>query len=116
VPLEVVVDTGSERYPTDVESAVYFCSLEALQNAAKHARASRAEVHVARRDGHLEFTICDNGIGFDLASVRHGSGLRNMRERVSAAGGYITIQSEPRRGTIVRGAVALPTHERAAVA
>src|SRR3981081_3601087 len=75
-PLPVSVDAdGVGRYPQDVEAAVYFCCLEALQNVQKYARASRATVSLAALNGDLRFEVEDDGAGFDVAVTPHGSGL-----------------------------------------
>jgi signal transduction histidine kinase len=99
------------RYPQDTESTVYFCALEALQNVAKHARASRAAVRLSGSDGTLEFSVSDDGAGFP-AGTSHGSGLQGMSDRVAAHGGTLTVRSRPGQGTTITGR--LPTSERTA--
>ncbi|MBD3924075.1 hypothetical protein IEZ26_05540 [Nocardioides cavernae] len=90
-----------ERTDPQVEAAAYFCILEALTNAAKHSGA--AEVHVTLRGRpHLSFTVCDDGRGFDRGAVDAG-GLLGMEARVAAAGGRLTLDTGPGRGTVVRG-------------
>ena len=94
------------RYPQGVESAVYFCCLEALQNTAKHAgRDTRAEVRLWHHRNDLRFEVIDTGVGFDLNATSPGSGLSNMRDRIEAIGGTLTITSHKRTGTTVRGRV-----------
>ncbi|HEX5296721.1 MAG TPA: GAF domain-containing sensor histidine kinase [Streptosporangiaceae bacterium] len=99
------------RYPQDTESTVYFCALEALQNVAKHAQASRAAVRLFSSDGTLEFSVSDDGAGFP-AGTSHGSGLQGMSDRVAAHGGTLTVRSRPGQGTTITGR--LPTSERTA--
>jgi signal transduction histidine kinase len=94
---------GIGRYPQDVEAAVYFCTLEALQNVAKYAAASRVTVTLAADDGEVLFTVSDDGVGFDPATARRGSGLTNMSDRLSALGGTVEIRSAPGEGTTVSG-------------
>jgi signal transduction histidine kinase len=96
---------GVGRYPREVESAVYFCSLEALNNVAKYAGASAAEVRLAQEDGHLSFTVHDDGAGFDPAVTGYGTGLHGMADRLDAIGGDLVVESTPDRGTTVRGRV-----------
>jgi len=94
---------GIGRYAQDVEAAVYFCTLEALQNVAKYAEASRVTVTLEADDGEVLFTVADDGLGFDPATTRSGSGLTNMADRLSALGGTVEIQSAPGEGTTVSG-------------
>ena len=101
------------RYAPDTESTVYFCALEALQNVAKHARASQATVRLSGSDGALEFSVSDDGAGFP-AGTSHGSGLQGMSDRLAAHGGTLTVRSRPGQGTTITGR--LPTAERTAAA
>ncbi len=98
-------DTG--RYPIELEAAVYFCTLEALQNIAKYADAEAIDVTIAEQEGSLTFEVTDDGTGFDPATTPQGSGLNNMRDRLSVLGGYVTVESTPGRGTTIRGRVPL---------
>ncbi|MGH2725011.1 MAG: ATP-binding protein [Actinomycetota bacterium] len=110
-PLAVVVEAdGLPRYPLEVEAAAYFCVLEALQNAAKHAEASRVRVRLAEEGGGLRFEVSDDGKGFDPGGRPPGSGLTNMRDRLAALGGVVRIDSTPGRGTTVTGTI--PVHQR----
>jgi signal transduction histidine kinase len=102
VPTSVDSD-GIGRYPQEVEAALYFCSLEAFQNVAKYADASRAAVRIREHDGRLEVEIEDDGIGFDAANTPRGAGLQNMSDRLSALGGSVEVESAPGLGTTVRG-------------
>jgi signal transduction histidine kinase len=104
LPVRIEAD-GIGRYPRDAEAAVYFCILEALQNIAKYARASRATAALSRPDGHLEFTVTDDGIGFDTAKAAYGTGLQGMADRLAAVGGTLRIDSAPGSGTTVSGAL-----------
>jgi signal transduction histidine kinase len=106
VPTTVEAD-GVARYPQDLEAAVYFCTLEALQNAAKYAQASRVTVRLTGTAGQLTFEITDDGTGFDPAVNGHGSGLQGMADRLEALGGRIDIESAIGTGTAIRGR--LPT-------
>ncbi|HJR96653.1 MAG TPA: sensor histidine kinase [Actinomycetota bacterium] len=89
------------RLPTPVEVAAYFCCLEAMQNAAKHARSPAIIVTVRRSVGEIAISVCDSGVGFDPATVRRGIGTRSMAERVEALGGSLEVSSMPGRGTLV---------------
>ncbi len=104
LPVEVVAD-GLPRYPQEMEASVYFCVLEALQNAAKHSHGSKATVRLEHRDGRLCFTIADDGKGFDPARVRASSGFQNMRDRVEVLGGTLQVESSPGAGTRVIGSI-----------
>jgi signal transduction histidine kinase len=96
------------RYPPQVEATVYFCCLEALQNAGKHAgEAASAAVCVLEKQGGLLFEVTDDGAGFDPAGGAHGSGLTNMTDRLGGIGGSLKIESAPGRGTRVAGTIPL---------
>jgi signal transduction histidine kinase len=107
LPVQVEAD-GIGRYPRDAEAAVYFCALEALQNVAKYARASRATVALSCAGRQLEFTVADDGAGFDAASASHGTGLQGMADRLAAAGGTLRVDSVPGLGTTVSGRLPVP--------
>ena len=99
---------GIGRYPREVESAVYFCALEALQNVAKYADATSAVVRLGERDGRLEFEIADDGRGFDPTATSYGTGMQGMVDRLDAIGGTLEVSSESGRGTMVLGRITLP--------
>jgi signal transduction histidine kinase len=101
------------RLPLETEAAVYFVCLEAMQNAAKYARASRIDVRLSRDDGLLTFAVSDDGVGFNTSDSVAGSGLQNMRDRLASFGGEVRIDSTPGRGTIVSGRV--PIRQEVAV-
>ena len=102
LPVEIDAD-GVGRFPQDTEAAVYFCTLEALQNIAKYAGASRATVRLSCSGGSLRFTVTDDGAGFDTARTRHGSGLQGMSDRLAALGGALHVRSQPGHGTTLTG-------------
>jgi len=110
LPVTVEAD-GVGRYPQEVEAAVYFCVLEALQNVQKYAGATRATVRLDEgpppnpppasggRSPILTFVVEDDGGGFDPDTAPRGSGLTNMADRVEALGGTLTINAKPAHGT-----------------
>jgi signal transduction histidine kinase len=104
VPVTVAPD-GVGRYSQEVEAGVYFCVLEALQNVAKYANASRVDVGLREADGRLAFVVRDNGVGFDPATSPRGSGLQGMADRIEAVRGTFTLDAAPGRGTTVSGVV-----------
>jgi signal transduction histidine kinase len=102
-----VVPDGIGRYPEAIERAVYFSALEALQNAAKHARGAK-QITISLTDGEdLRFEVRDDGDGFDPAACVPGAGIANMRDRLVAVDGAFELRSEPGRGTVVSGRVPL---------
>ena len=104
MPVEIHAE-GLSRYSEDVEAAVYFCCLEALQNVAKYAGASKATVRFELEPGVLVFRVIDDGAGFDVGSTPRGSGTANMADRVGALGGTLIVESRPGAGTTVCGRV-----------
>ena len=109
--LPTTVDTAAiGRYGADMEAAVYFCVLEALQNAGKHAGDSASvAVRVWEADGVLGFEVGDDGAGFDTTSASgDGHGFLNMADRLGAFGGVLAIRSQPGHGTTVTGTLPLP--------
>ncbi len=102
----VSVDAGDlGRFSQDVEAAVYFSCLEALQNVTKYAEASKVKISLARSDGRLSFAVTDDGVGFDPASASHGSGLQGIADRLDALGGTFEIVSTVGEGTAVNGSM-----------
>jgi signal transduction histidine kinase len=97
---------GTARYPAELEAAVYFCCLEALQNAAKYAgEGARATVILGADENALRFEVRDDGAGFDAAATNGSAGLRNMADRIGALDGEVSIDSKPGEGTRVSGSV-----------
>jgi signal transduction histidine kinase len=110
--LPVTVDAGGvDRFPQEVEAAVYFACLEALQNVAKYAGAQHVSVTLRPEAGAVEFAVTDDGSGFDPATTSYGSGLRGMADRLGALEGALEVRSTPGRGTTVRGRVPIEPRE-----
>ncbi|HZN43343.1 MAG TPA: ATP-binding protein [Actinomycetota bacterium] len=107
IPIDVDVD-GVGRLPIEIEAAIYFVCLEAMQNAAKYAHATEVRVALEREDDTIAFSVRDDGVGFDAASTTSGSGLQNMRDRLAAFGGDVGISSTPGAGTTVSGRLEMP--------
>lgn len=95
------------RYPQDIEAAVYFCVLEALQNIQKYAQASHVTVRLRGQENRITFAVVDDGLGFDVASMKRGAGLTNMADRLDALGGALDISSSPGEGTTISGSLEL---------
>jgi signal transduction histidine kinase len=110
LPVTIEADSVA-RYPQEIEAAVYFCVLEALQNVQKYAGAKSARVRLCEVEGDLQFEVSDDGSGFDRASVLPGAGLTNMADRLDALGGGLVIASEPGRFTRISGTLPLPAAE-----
>jgi signal transduction histidine kinase len=109
VPLPVIVDAaGVGRYPADIETAVYFCCVEAVQNAARYAPQSTVHIQLRESAEDVSFEITDDGPGFDESrapSSADGGGLQRMADRLAALGGSIHIDSCPGSGTTVAGRI-----------
>jgi signal transduction histidine kinase len=102
-----VLAAGVQRYSREIESAAYFCCLEALQNVAKHGRGASAAVVELSDNGSLNLEVRDDGAGFDPVTVDRGVGLISMRDRLAAVGGDLAIISSPGRGTRVAACIPL---------
>jgi signal transduction histidine kinase len=102
-----VIDEGIGRRSAPVEVAVYFCTLEAVQNAIKHAGGDATVTVILGRgpSGDVQFEVTDDGVGMTLPTRPAGMGLISMRDRIGAVGGELEILSAPGRGTSVRGTV-----------
>jgi signal transduction histidine kinase len=97
---------GVGRYSSEVESAVYFCCLEALQNATKHGGPGvRVSIQLYVTGRVLSFRVSDDGAGFEPLATHVGVGLGNMRDRLDAFDGRLEITSAPGRGTAISGAL-----------
>jgi signal transduction histidine kinase len=99
---------GVDRLSPTVESAIWFCCSEAVQNAAKHAGAGAAvTISVTHEGSVVRFEVTDDGSGFDPDAVPtdRGQGVANMRERLESIGGRLTIHSAPGAGTTTSGVV-----------
>jgi signal transduction histidine kinase len=104
VPVEITA-THVGRHDQELEAAVYFCCLEALQNVVKHAAATTALVRLEEDRSQLHFSVTDDGGGFELDVTPRGSGLQNMADRVEALGGRLQVHSVAGGGTTVTGLV-----------
>jgi signal transduction histidine kinase len=100
---------GEQRLAEDLETTVYRLVQEALSNIAKHAHANRVRVAVSEADGLLRIEVQDDGGGFDPETASHGFGLAGMQERVTLAGGTLSVDSGE-RGTVL--SARLPAHHR----
>jgi signal transduction histidine kinase len=104
VPVRVSPN-GIGRFPQEIEATVYFCVLEALNNVAKYASATKVDVELRHDGDELVFAVRDDGVGFDPTTVKRGTGLQGMTDRVDAIGGFLDIKSGPGVGTTVEGRV-----------
>ena len=107
LPTTVLATGVRKRYPREIESAAYFCCLEALQNAVKHASGATAVVIELADNGSLRFEVRDDGSGFDTDAAEPGVGLVSMRDRLAAVHGDLAIVSALGRGTRVMGHIPL---------
>jgi signal transduction histidine kinase len=106
LPVEVRAN-GVRRYPQDVEAAVYFSVLEAVQNVAKHAGASRVDVSFRHSESDLVFEVADDGVGFEPSATRYGTGLQGIADRLGVLDGTLDVRSSAGDGTTIVGRVPL---------
>ena len=108
MPVQTTVDAaGLGRYRSELESAVYFCCVEALQNVVKHVPNAK-NVTITAEAGHaLRFEVADDGDGFPERRAGAGTGFTNMRDRLAVVGGELEVHSRVGVGTRVTGTVPL---------
>jgi len=105
--VQVRVDRLEQRLDPMIETGCFRIAQEALNNAVKHAKARTVTVELARNDEQLHLSVRDDGIGFDVASVREQAvrgislGLLSMEERAAQAGGGLQYHAIPGQGTEV---------------
>jgi signal transduction histidine kinase len=105
VPIEVE-DNGFGRCDSAVEACVYFCSLEAVQNAVKHGGPGvRITIRLSRSGDAVSFAVDDDGAGFDPDEAHEGLGLVSIGDRLAAVGGDFRVVSSPGNGASLRGTV-----------
>ena len=109
VPVLIDAD-GFGRYPPEIERAVYYSCVEALQNSVKHG-GPNADVRIGLRGSSsgISFVVEDSGVGFVAGRARSGAGLQNLADRVGALGGRLTVDSHVGTGTRIRGEIPLRT-------
>jgi signal transduction histidine kinase len=104
------------RYATEIEAAIYFCCLEAIQNASKHAGATaQVRVVLSETASDLHFEVVDDGLGFNPLVVKQ-DGFQNMSDRIGALGGTVEVDSVPGRGTRISGSVPFGAPDRPTLA
>ncbi len=105
-PLSVdVAAVDVSRYHGRIEAAVYFSCLEAVQNAVKHSGGQQISIELRGTENSLSFVVDDDGLGFEPGATSTGTGTANMRDRIEAVGGTLTLERSPRGGARVRGQV-----------
>ena len=113
--IEKAITAQEEEIPEMLKLVIYRVIQEALNNVAKHSRASQIHLSLHAKDGFLELGIQDNGIGFDPKALTDGPsrlkgfGLSSMRERVQLSGGTLNIRSSMGDGTALRASWPIPT-------
>ncbi len=104
-PVRLALDRVG-RLPGAVEATIYFCVLEALQNAIRHSQSDLIQVRLSRSDSEVRFDVVDDGVGTTDGGT-DGGGITNMRDRLGAIGGELRLTSADRQGTHVTGVVPL---------
>jgi signal transduction histidine kinase len=103
-----VASTGLGRHPAELESAIYYCCCEAIQNATRHCGSSVRIAVVLHEDARgVGFDVSDDGPGFDLAKATAMGGIQHMRDRIALLGGRLSIVSQAGVGTVVSGLISL---------
>ena len=102
--LPVDVDIADDRFPEEIEASAYFIVAESLTNVVKHAGAGRAAVRASLDDGFLHLEVRDDGAG---GADPDGHGLVGLRDRATALGGRLEVESPVGRGTAVTATLPL---------
>ena len=102
VPVELDI-LLPDRLNAGVEAAAYYIVAEALTNGTRHAGASGATVRIARKVGHLEVEVGDDGVGG--ADLGRGSGIEGIADRLDAMSGILEIDSPRGGGTRLRAVI-----------
>jgi signal transduction histidine kinase len=107
--LPTSAEINVERHNQEIEAAIYFCCMEALQNAGKHAgEGASATVRVWEDGDALHWQVADTGAGFDAsAAAGDGHGFLNMRDRMGAFSGTLNVISSVGAGTTIEGRIPL---------
>jgi signal transduction histidine kinase len=104
----MTVQATNQRFAPETEAAFYYCCLEAIQNALKHAGPdAQISIRLFTSDGELRLEVSDTGPGFDISMPHAGVGLQSMQDRLGAVSGHVEIRSQPGRGTVVTASVAI---------
>jgi len=111
-----VLDRADRRYPREVEATAYFCAVEAIQNAVRHAHARHAHIELDGTDSNMTVIVTDDGDGFDADATTYGSGLTHMTDRADSAGGTLSVTSRPGHGTTITLTLPVPAGMLADVA
>jgi PAS domain S-box-containing protein len=117
---KVSVDFHSENIPKELSWEVSLCLFrvlqEALQNATKHSGSRHFQVSLSGGSNQIELTVQDSGVGFDPEEVMkgRGRGLASMKERLKLVSGYLSIDSQPQRGTVIQARVPLSSKTKSA--
>jgi len=97
------------RLPLELRRPLYLVFKEAVNNVARHARATRMVVRIAARDASIELAIEDNGCGFDPGASPYGEGLASIRRRMKEISGAVAWHSAPGQGTRFQATLPLPS-------
>jgi signal transduction histidine kinase len=100
------------RLDNRTEILIYRCVHELVNNALKYAKATTINVQLVQDSDRISLAVQDDGCGYDMESVTSGMGLKNLRDRVTAANGKLNVYSSPDKGTEVDVEVALTQSTR----
>ncbi len=102
ISVEKQINLSENDLPDSLKTAIFRVSQEAMNNVAKHSKATVVNLILQKGNGRIELAIRDNGLGFDLDITQRGLGLSTMRERTELSGGSCSIESVKGAGTTVR--------------
>ncbi len=100
----------SERFNRELELSLYRVTLELINNIIKHSNAKNATIQLIKNEDNITLMVVDDGIGFDINSIKEGMGLQNIKSRVDVFNGKLTIDTQPERGSTF--IIEIPIYEK----
>ncbi|HQW25537.1 MAG TPA: ATP-binding protein, partial [Saprospiraceae bacterium] len=109
VSVDIIDHISAIELPLEVRRNIYLIFKEAINNSFKYSQADSISLTIRSAEANLEFILQDDGVGFDIETVKRGNGLNNMQSRAKEIGATIRMDSAPGRGTRLSLTYRLPS-------